>query len=384
MGVGNQGGGRNSGNKGSNHNFEHRELQILGSQLAALGLLATESTLVSVLNAIVASDQDIEILLVRDTGNSNEVVQQITNYETGVPVISYKDVNDTAYVPVGPLEYLDPSGVMSLVLAELLAQGLTLDSILLDTTSLAAEDFATEATLTALNTAFGLEDFATETTLAGIKTQTDLLNFIATALEVTVTSTVLPTGAATEATLAALEAKFNTLGQKASAASAPVVLSTEQEAILSGISAAITALGTGGLATEATLLLTNGLLTTIDTVLDSIALDTANLDVLLSTRASEATLAAQAADVALIEGYLVGVTRTPTLTNVLGVAGASVAAGARSVSFFNGGPVDATVAGGTLRPGTSVSFAAGGEEDTLGAIAYVTIATGILDITTIV
>ena len=74
MGLGNQGGGSNSGNKGSNHNFEHRELLILGQQLAALGLLATESTLISVLNAVVAH-QDMEILLVRDTGNADQVVQ---------------------------------------------------------------------------------------------------------------------------------------------------------------------------------------------------------------------------------------------------------------------------------------------------------------------
>ncbi len=92
------------------------------------GAGATEATLVSVLNAIVASDQDIEILLVRDTVTLI-VYQQITNYETGVPVVTYKDVNGTPFVPVNPMEYLDPSAVMNLVLTELLDQGLTLDSI---------------------------------------------------------------------------------------------------------------------------------------------------------------------------------------------------------------------------------------------------------------
>jgi hypothetical protein len=43
-------------------------------------------------------------------------------------------------------------------------------------------------------------------------------------------------------------------------------------------------------ATETTLLVTNTLLTTIDNILDSIKLDTSNLDVPLSTRATEATL----------------------------------------------------------------------------------------------
>jgi hypothetical protein len=79
---------------------------------------ATEATLLSVLNAIVASDQDIEILLVRDTGDSNKVLQQITNYETGTPTVEYKDVNGAVVVPVGPVEYLDPSGVLNLILTE--------------------------------------------------------------------------------------------------------------------------------------------------------------------------------------------------------------------------------------------------------------------------
>jgi hypothetical protein len=117
MGLGN--GNPKSGGKGSNFNFEFRNLRLLGQISNALsaalpappGGLATETTLVSVLNAIVAADQDIEILLVRDTGNGDQVVQQITNYETGTPVVTYKDVNGNVYVPVGPLEYLDPSAV---------------------------------------------------------------------------------------------------------------------------------------------------------------------------------------------------------------------------------------------------------------------------------
>ena len=169
------------------------------------GALATEGTLVSVLNAIIASDQDIEILLVRDTGNSDEVVQQITNYETGTPVVSYKDVNGAVYVPVGPLEYLDPSAVLNLILTESLAQGLTLDDI---------------------------------------ETNTDNLD-------------------------AALTALFGTLGQKASAGSAPVVLSTEQELLI----------------------------TTIDAVLDAIKLDTAKLQ--LAANSDVTAVASSATSVTL-------------------------------------------------------------------------------------
>ena len=123
MGLGN--GNPKSGDKGSNYSYQLRNLRSLGELISSVksgtAPLATEATLISVLNAIVASDQDIEILLVRDTGNADQVVQQITNYETGTPVVSYKDVDGNPYVPVGPLEYLDPSAVLNLMLTELIA-----------------------------------------------------------------------------------------------------------------------------------------------------------------------------------------------------------------------------------------------------------------------
>ena len=131
MGLGN--GNPNSGNKGSNYAYELKQVRALSELISSVkalnsvpggggstALLATESTLISVLNAISTSDQDIEILLVRDTGNADQIVQQITNYQTGVPVVSYKDVDGNPYIPVGPLEYLDPSAVLNLMLTELL------------------------------------------------------------------------------------------------------------------------------------------------------------------------------------------------------------------------------------------------------------------------
>jgi len=422
------------------------DLALLAPLLAAI---AQESTLISVLNAIVASDQDIEILLVRDTGNNDEVVQQITNYETGIPVVEYKDVNGNAYVPVGPLEYLDPSGVMNLLLAELIDQGLTLDSIevttantlieLLDqglsldglnslittlnstvateitlsqvlvelqaintdldglsleatqqlvltalntvisnTTGLAtevtaalinsnvvlgnitlnnllnafnAEDFASETTLNNLLTNFNAEDFATELTLAGIKTKTDLLNFISTALEVNVTSSILPTGAATEVTLASilaklqdtttglnqevtqllvdanltlLNTKLNTLGQKASADSAPVVLSTEQEAILEAIKVAVQ-----------------------------------NLDMDVDGIATEVTLAA----------LLLAFNNEDFATQSANAVGV-IPAGSMSGSVLNAGNAAGTWNGISIPAGVSIPWGAIGNRDTYGAIAY--------------
>jgi len=95
-----------------------RELELLNGGGGGGGTLATEATLVSVLNAIVTTQQDVEILLVRDTGNADVVLQQITDYSGGAPVVTYKDVNGNVVVPVGPLEYLDPSAVLNLILTQ--------------------------------------------------------------------------------------------------------------------------------------------------------------------------------------------------------------------------------------------------------------------------
>lgn len=99
-----------------------------------------------------------------------------------------------------------------------------------------------------------------------------------------------------------------TIGQDPSADSFPVVLSTEQEAILDSIKTAVENidldLGTGGLSQEATQLLVKAVLDTIkldtagilvntadiEALLTTIDVDTSNLDVLLSTRATETTL----------------------------------------------------------------------------------------------
>jgi len=155
-------------------------LSDIWNKLSALGGgggsgLATESTLISVLNAIVASDQDIEILLVRDTGDSDVVLQQITNYETGTPVITYKDVNGNTVTPVGPLEYLDPSAVLNLVLAAIQAQGTVPQATeaTLDAINSVNQDILTAAENLDIKTDVNLSTRASEATLNAIKTNLD-------------------------------------------------------------------------------------------------------------------------------------------------------------------------------------------------------------------
>jgi len=118
--------------------------------------------------------------------------------------------------------------------------------------------------------------------------------------------------------------------------------------------------------------------------LDGIKLDTANLDVALSTRATEATQLTLATEAkleavrVLLAAIDADTSTLATPTTGLGVsmlrvtvAGAgSVTAGRRRVSFFNAGNADSTVAGTTLKKGEAVSFSADGLRDTLAAISY--------------
>lgn len=80
--------------------------------------------------------------------------------------------------------------------------------------------------------------------LTTIDSDTSILAATVTAnrIQVDVVSSALPTGAATEATLSSIDGKTPNLGQAANAASVPVTLSTEQDALLSAIDASTQAL----------------------------------------------------------------------------------------------------------------------------------------------
>lgn len=118
---------------------------------------------------------------------------------------------------------------------------------------------------------------------------------------------------------------------------------------------------TAGINLEATQLLVKG-------VLDNIKLDTANLDVALSTIASEATLALVEGDTDALATPVTGLATSLTRVTVAG-AGA-IGAGKRRASFFNAGNNDATVNGATLKRGESVAYSADGLRDVLADITY--------------
>lgn len=86
------------------------------------GGIATEPTLQAVLTAI-QLQKDFETKLVRDTGNGDKIVQERISYDPGTSIYtySYTDVGGSVYVPVGPLEYLDPESVLNLLLSSIAA-----------------------------------------------------------------------------------------------------------------------------------------------------------------------------------------------------------------------------------------------------------------------
>jgi hypothetical protein len=260
------------------------ELENISTATGTTGL-ATEATALNILNAIVASGQDVEVLLVRDTGDSDKVLQQVTDYINNTTV--YKDVNGNIVVPVGPLEYLDPSAVLNLILSQNTAIN---NKIITDDDDNAITDGQTLPL--SISELYGHWDGAWQ------RITTDGSNRLVVAAD----SLPLPTGAATETTALQIDSSI---------------------------------------------------------VLGNLTLNSLNTK-------------------------FASVTRTPALLVVSGVANTTVAAGARSVTFFNQGPTAATVAGGVLDAGESMTFSAGGEDDVLAAIPYITIATGVLKIATVV
>lgn len=146
-------------------------------------------TLTSMLSSLNAS-QDLEILLVRDTGDSDVVVQQIREYDIDTGAFAapiYQKVDGTTHTVIGPLEYLDASAVLNLILTELMLKADLTETQPVSATSLPLPTGA-----------------ATEATLAIVETNTDYGTVVgggaeATALRVTIANDSTGTVATTSA-----------------------------------------------------------------------------------------------------------------------------------------------------------------------------------------
>jgi hypothetical protein len=124
-------------------------------------------------------------------------------------------------------------------------------------------------------------------------------------------------------------------------------------------------------ASEATLLAVGTVLSNILTALANVA----NLDVALSTRNAEATQLLVRAAVEAINTKLTTVARVPSAVNVTAGVGGTTTAGVRSVSLWFRG-ANGSVGGVPVPNNAIMTFNAGAEEDTLNGIAYVRPTTG--------
>lgn len=410
---------------------------------------SVSATLTQILTTLQAFTE-YEASFVKDANGDVFLEVRVWDQDTGTWSTTpeyYAPNSNVAVVPVAPITYLDPSSALAAILAELiihtglltnidstttnmyteqLDQGLTLDSIEtlittlnsivsteatlqsvlaelqainIDTNGLSQEatqllvlaainnvvsnttGLATEVTLNALLTAFNAEDFATETTLALLNSNTVLgnitLNNLLTAFnaEDFATETTLQSvltelqginldtnGLSQEATqllvLAALNNIFaDTTAILADTANLDVPLSTlATEVTLQSVLTAINNISTSGLATEATLL---SLLNAFNA--EDFATETTLA--LIEAITSQMTFTGGSLNVALPAGV-----QTPSILRVTGGNG-TVAAGATSVAFFNAGDQPAVVALDSLLPGERVYFSATAGK-TLGAISY--------------
>lgn len=308
------------GGKKNNFSFQQSLLMINGLIQQASAAGATEATLQLVLTAL-QNGQDYEAKLVRDsdTPSVTWLEVRIFNQTTGVfdPPMYYPAGSNTPGSPVLPITYIDPTTLLATIAA--------------NTTGL-----------------------ATEVTLAGIKSQTDLLNFIATALEVNVSTSVLPTGAATAALQTALNGLVATEATALGIKTQTDLLNFIATALEVNVSTSVLPTGAATSALQTSL---NALITSLNGLVAT--------EATLATRASEATAAA-------INTKLTGASRTPAVSVI--VADGSTAAGAQEVSLWFRG-TGGTLDGAAVPAGAQFTFRPLKGEDTVGAIAY-TVPTG--------
>ena len=226
------------GGKKNNFPFQHNLLLINSAISAAVAAGATEATLQLVLTAL-QNGQDYEAKLVRDSDTPpvNWLEVRIFNVTTGTfdPPVYYLAGSNTVGAPVLPIVYIDPTTLLSTIASN--TTGLATQATLLALFNKIITDTDDGAIATDQVLPTNISVLYAEGDGVEVRLKTDYSPDRRLLVDSKITGTVpLPTGAATEVTLAALNAKLNSLGQKASAGSAPVVLSTEQEAILAAIS----------------------------------------------------------------------------------------------------------------------------------------------------
>lgn len=294
------------GDKKNNFSWQQSLLLINGAIQAAAAAGATEATLQLVLAAL-QNGQDYEAKLVRDSDTPSVTWLEVRlfNTTTGTfdPPVYYPAGSNTPGSPVLPVIYIDPTTLLATIAS--------------NTTGL-----------------------ATEVTVAGIKSQTDLLNFIATALEVNVSASALPTGAATAALQTALNGLVATEATVAGIKAQTDLLNFIANAL--EVNVTTSALPTGA-ATSALQTSLNSLVTTLNGLV-----------------ATEVTASA-------INTKLTGASRIPAVS-VVNTDG-NTTAGAQEISLWFRG-TGGTLGGAAMPDGSKITFRPLKGEDTVGSIAY--------------
>lgn len=325
-----------------------------GAAAAAAG--ATEATLQLVLSAI-QDGQDFEAKLVVDDNGDGDAYLEVriwnSDTQTWETPLYYTAGSNTG-VPAGsltaPIIYVNPAALLSTIAS--------------NTTGL-----ATEVTVSAHNNKIITDTddgaIATDQVLpvnisvlyaegdgVNVRLKTDGSPDNKLLVSSAVTSSVLPTGAATQTTLAALLAAFN----------------AEDFATQTTLLALLTAFNAEDFATQ----------TTLAALLSAFNAEDFASQTTLAALLAELQLKADLTETQPVS--LATSVRTPSYAIVTATGAGSIAAGARSVSIKNNGAVPVTVLGTLLPVGESIGFDAGGQGDTLGAIAYNNPATGSLQI----
>ena len=228
MSIGNT---KDQGNKGNNFPYQLSNLQLLADILKGvtpLGGLATESTALNILSALQSGQSFVQNIVI-DLGGVGCPTACPTYLEvkiwngTGFDPSMYYDADGAAVTPVGPLEYVNPQFVLQQILTQATAINATLD-VDLSTRNAEATQLLIKALLTTIdadtsNIDVPMSTVSKESTQLLVKAVLDSIKLKTDNLDVAL-STVLSNSTFTT--------RINTLGQKTSAASTPVVLPSDQ------------------------------------------------------------------------------------------------------------------------------------------------------------
>ena len=184
-----------------------------------------QTTMAGSLSVTLASDQSPVIVTNASAGNTGAAVPTVATYVGANKGgnLAGLSLDASGWLKVAVSTSVLPTGAATSAKQPALGTAGTASADVLSVQGIAGMTALTVAQATAANlnaTVVGTGTFAVQATQAGTWNINNISGTVS-----------LPTGAATETTLSGLSAKFGSLGQKAMAGSAPVVIASDQSAI---------------------------------------------------------------------------------------------------------------------------------------------------------